>query len=154
MKIIINKKAAKCNQVFNKSIDKYIEIMSIIDTTNFNAELKKMFSAYYRITPHRNVKWQNSYYKIFNKYRNKRDKKDSFGIKDILFDVYKATGNVEFSFTSKMLHSLYPKKYPIYDSLVTKELELKKMPPKKSNGNDKERIDKTYEIYKCLIEKI
>lgn len=152
MKININKKKAKKSNTLNKSIDKYIEIMSLINTTKFDDEFKKMFSAYYRITHYRDVKWQNSYYKIFKKYRNKRDNKVSFDIKDILSDIYKATKNVEFSFASKMLHSLYSKKYPIYDSLVAKELKLEKMPSKKSSGDYKDRINKACEIYKCLID--
>ena len=124
--------------------------MSCIDETVFDNYFVDEYSKFYGIKRFRTEKWQKEYFKIFKYYRNKRNKHQVFSLKNILEDIYNKVGSVELSFATKMLHSLCPKKYPIYDSRVATVLEIDK--PK---GNEIDRkICSACKIYKELCKKI
>lgn len=149
-KIYISKKEILKDKRFNNSIETYIKIMSCIDETVFDNYFVDEYSKFYGIKRFRTEKWQKEYFKIFKYYRNKRNKHQVFSLKNILEDIYNKVGSVELSFATKMLHSLCPKKYPIYDSRVATVLEIDK--PK---GNEIDRkICSACQIYKELCKKI
>ena len=149
----ININKTKSDEKFKKSIKNYLSIMERIDKTKFDTDFKKDYCTFYRINPHRDDEWKNVYFNTFNKYRKLRIKNNKLSIKDILEEVllelYKKVDKVELSFASKMLHTLYPKKCPIYDSVVAKQLNLSK---RKFNGEKK--IHNDCEIYDNLVKKI
>ena len=76
----------------------------------------------------RSKEWYRGYYEVFKEYKCKTS---DYSIVDILNDLYKIDNNgkhmVDLSFASKMLHTLKPKKFPIYDNMVAKALNLKKV---------------------------
>lgn len=149
MKIKINKKSARESKALKTGIDRYINIMADVDGTSFDSDFKKKYNVFYRISPHRDETWQKSYYRIFKKYRIKRNSNENFTLRDVLTDIYKATGRVEFSFASKLMHSLCPKKYPIYDSILADKFSLEKV-----KGSGENKIDCACNVYNELCDKV
>ena len=67
----------------------------------------------------RNEAWRNIYYEYFE-----RVKSEIPTFSNIITYLYETTGNIEPSFSSKMLASIFPEK-PIWDRYVVQNLNLK-----------------------------
>ncbi len=94
-------------------LDKYAEIMR---GDPASPSFQRAFNGYYRIR--RNEEWRNHYYTLFL-----RAKAEVFGFGQIITSMFQATGNVEASFSSKMLATFNPAK-PIWDQYVLQNLGL------------------------------
>ena len=94
-------------------LDRYEEIMQ---GDPQSSDFQRIFNGYYRIR--RNEEWRRHYYALFCKAR---DEHYSFG--QIITELYQNTGNIEASFSSKMLATINASK-PIWDQYVLQNLGL------------------------------
>lgn len=98
----------------------YEKIMRQVGIVNVSSDedLQKTYNYFYQVR--RNEAWRRSYYDLFEQM--KHTKNVSFSV--IITELFRTTGNIEASFSSKMLSTLNPSK-PIWDSIVCKNLGLK-----------------------------
>ena len=104
-----------------------------------NPKFQRYFNSFYIVR--RDEKWRNEFYDYFQSIKKK--KKITFG--EILNELYDRTGNIEASFSSKMLSTINPN-MPIWDKYVLKELNIKF--DKNSN-----RIENTIKAYESIVLK-
>jgi len=93
-------------------VDKYKQIMEMVRKTDVSSDLEfqRTFNAFYRVR--RNVEWRKAYYDLFEKV-----KCSSPSFESIIRTMYEATGNIEASFSSKMLATINSD-MPIWDRYV------------------------------------
>ena len=104
-------------------LDKYERIMR--NELNEN-EFQRTFNSYYQVR--RNNKWRESFFKFYNEA-----KKERYSFDRIIQELFSRTGQVEASFSSKMLATIDNSK-PILDRRVLRflNLELTGTSPKKN----------------------
>ena len=123
------------------ALDKYKRMLNMVNTIDVSKdfEFQKTFNAFYRIR--RNARWRKCYYGLFECI-----KKEEASFEKVITGLYSETGNVEASFSSKMIATIDPNK-PIWDQYVLQNLvlELKGKTPQ-------ERVKNAVSIYH-LIEK-
>ena len=100
-------------------LDQYAEIMQKSKATDISKdrEFQHLFNAFYLVR--RNEDWRKTYYTLFEAM-----KQESPAFEVILRFLYEKTGNIEASFSSKMLATLCPER-PIWDRHVLDNLGLK-----------------------------
>ena len=122
-----NIKELQNDKDLTKGIEMYKNIMSMFKDTSFDSNFTTKFNGFYRIM-RRSKEWYRGYYEVFKEYKCKTS---DYSIVDILNDLYKIENNgkhmVDLLFASKMLLTLKQKKFPIYDNMVPKALNLKKV---------------------------
>ena len=98
--------------------DKYKKIMDWVRRTDVSSdrEFQRTFNSFYRVR--RNEEWRRAYYNLFEEVKNS---KPSFEY--IIRTMYKETGNIEASFSSKMIATIDPN-MPIWDRYVMQNLCL------------------------------
>ena len=84
-----------------------------------NKSFQKTFTVFYRLR--RDDEWRHYYFSLFEEYKKRKDV-PSFG--EIQLRLFQHCGQVESSFSSKMLATLDPN-MPIWDSYILKNLGLK-----------------------------
>ena len=89
---------------------------TIVSGNPKSPDFQRMFNGYYRVR--RNEKWREHYYELFI-----IAKANHYSFEQIISDLYAFTGNVEASFSSKMLATTDPSK-PIWDQYVLRNLGL------------------------------
>ena len=101
-------------------LEGYARIQRVVRETDVSsdADFQRFYNRFYRVR--RNAEWQAHYYAIME--REKASLSTAFA--DVLREMHAPTGNVEASFTSKMIATLHPDR-PIWDSLVLARLGLK-----------------------------
>ena len=112
------------NRVFQERLavsmgfDKYQFIMEHVKKTDVSvdADFQKTFNGFYLVR--RNEDWRKVYYDHFESVKG-----DTPTFASILMHLYKCTGNIEPSFSSKMLATLFPDK-PIWDRYVVQNLNM------------------------------
>lgn len=89
-------------------LDKYQYIMKQVNNTNVatNSDFQRVFNGFYIVR--RNESWRKAYYEHFE---------------SIITYLYECTGNIEPSFSSKMLATIFPEK-PIWDRYVVQNLDI------------------------------
>ena len=99
-------------------LDKYQYIMQQVHVTNVAVDIdfQRIFNGFYIIR--RNESWRKSYYEYFEDVKNS---KPTF--EKIITYLYECTGNIEPSFSSKMLATIFPEK-PIWDRYVVQNLNV------------------------------
>ena len=99
-------------------VDKYKKIMDWVRTTDVSSdrEFQRTFNSFYRVR--RNEEWRRAYYNLFEEVKNS---KPSFEY--IIRTMYKETGNIEASFSSKMIATI-DANMPIWDRYVVQNLCL------------------------------
>ena len=95
----------------------YSEIMEM-SSSPANPVFQKKYTGGYRVR--RDTSWRKAYFLLMETCRER--KSVSFG--DILLSMFQDTGQIEASFSSKMLVTLDPD-MPIWDSKVLKSLKLR-----------------------------
>ena len=100
-----------------KDIDKYIKILEMVGSPGDPAFQRK-YTGFYRLR--RNEEWRREYFRLMEGFQDR----GNASFEEILLRLYKATGNIECSFSSKMLATIDPD-MPIWDSKVLKALQLK-----------------------------
>jgi len=123
-------------------LTKYLYIMKIINETDVSKDLEfqKKFNGFYRIRQ-RNTEFYTEYYNLMQSYKNKGISFDS-----VLRHFYDVLGRVEASFSSKMVATINPN-LPVWDEFVLKNLNLKK-----PSYGAKDRVNKTIELYKTIVD--
>ena len=98
--------------------DKYKQIMETVRTTDVSMDpvFQRAFNAFYRVR--RNAEWRKKYYDLFE---TSKDSNPSF--ESIVRTMYETTGNIEASFSSKMIATINPD-MPIWDRYVVQNLCL------------------------------
>lgn len=98
----------------------YARIQRTVRETDVSsdADFQRFYNRFYRVR--RNAEWQSSYYAIMEREKAT----PSMAFEDVLREMNELTGNVEASFTSKMIATLHPDR-PIWDSLVLARLGLR-----------------------------
>lgn len=99
-------------------LDKYQYIMQQVHVTNVAVDIdfQRIFNGFYIVR--RNESWRKSYYEYFENVKNS---KPTF--ENIITYLYECTGNIEPSFSSKMLATIFPEK-PIWDRYVVQNLNV------------------------------
>lgn len=99
-------------------LDKYRYIMEQVSITNVavDTDFQRIFNSFYIVR--RNKGWRKSYYEYFESVKNGKPTFES-----IITYLYKSTGNIEPSFSSKMLATILPEK-PIWDRYVVQNLNM------------------------------
>ena len=100
------------------ALDKYKLILNNVKAVDVSKDFgfQKMFNAFFRIR--RNAEWRECFYELFE-----CAKKNHFTFEEIINGLYMQTGNVEASFSSKMLATIDQDK-PIWDQYVLHNLGL------------------------------
>ena len=112
------------NKVFQErlassmGLDKYQYIIEQVGKTDVStdAEFQRIFNGFYIVR--RNEAWRKVYYEYFEKVKTEEPTFAS-----ILTYMYEQTGNIEPSFSSKMLASIFWDK-PIWDRYVVQNLNI------------------------------
>lgn len=119
-------------------LNKYSEIQSMVMNVDVsqNIEFQTKFNAFYKVR--RNIEWRKIYYELFE---NLKKNNHLLSFSYILEYMYEKTGNIEASFSSKMLATLNPN-FPIWDKYVLKNLGIK-LPSSK----DKKNLNMIIEYY-------
>lgn len=101
-------------------LEGYARIQRTVRETDVSsdADFQRFYNRFYRVR--RNAEWQSSYYAIMEREKAT----PSMAFEDVLREMNELTGNVEASFTSKMIATLHPDR-PIWDSLVLARLGLR-----------------------------
>ena len=97
-------------------LDRYAEIMR---GDPASPDFQRAFNGYYRIR--RNEEWRRYYYNLFAKAKT-----EQYSFEQIITELFRQTGNVEASFSSKMLATIDASK-PIWDQYVLQNLGLELM---------------------------
>ena len=98
--------------------DKYQIIMKLVRKTDVSADpdFQRAFNGFYRVR--RNAEWRKAYYDLFESVK---DSEPTFEF--IIRSLYEKTGNIEASFSSKMLATINAD-MPIWDRYVVQNLCL------------------------------
>ncbi len=98
--------------------EKYKQIMVMVRKINVSKDpvFQRTFNAFYRVR--RNSEWRKTYYDLFEKAKG-----SSPSFEFIIRTMYEATGNIEASFSSKMLATINAD-MPIWDRYVVQNLCL------------------------------
>ena len=112
------KKVIETRIAESMGFDKYKQIMEMVRKTDVSSDpdFQRTFNGFYRVR--RNAEWRKTYYDLFETVK---DSDPSF--KSIIKTMYDATGNIEASFSSKMLATINPD-MPIWDRYVVQNLCL------------------------------
>ncbi len=121
----------------SSDIEHYYNLIGKIQTTDVSADedFQREFNYFYKVR--RNAEWRNAYYALFEETKTNTDTTFEY----ILLELYSRTGNIEASFSSKMLANINPE-MPIWDSLVLAQLGLTA-----PVGNSEKRLSETIDLY-------
>ncbi len=133
------------NKVFQErlassmGLDKYQYIMKQVKISNVStdAEFQRIFNGFYIVR--RNEEWRNIYYNLFEQIKNSTPTFES-----ILIYLYNKTGNIEPSFSSKMLATIFPEK-PIWDRYVVQNLNMELV-----GATKEERLKNAIHLYENI----
>lgn len=119
-------------------LNNYCCIINNVNSVNVSKDtyFQQVFNQFSGINRFKTDSWKKSYYDTFEYMKSK-----IVSFEDILKELYKKTGNVEASFSSKMLATINPNK-PIWDKYVLENLGYELKGSKKS-----ERIENAINLY-------
>ena len=119
-------------------IDRYAFIIKEIHNRDISKDLnyQRTYNAFYVVR--RDATWRKTYYDYFEKQKKNKD----LTFEDIIRYLYKHTGFVEASFSSKLLSTINPK-MPIWDMYVLKNLGFKT-----KLGKPLDKIDQAVKLYR------
>lgn len=122
-------------------LDKYRFLLEQVHKVDVSSDevFQRTFNGFYMVR--RNKAWRKAFYDLFERIKMSNDV--SFAC--ILDEIYRLTGNVEASFSSKLLATLKPE-MPIWDRYVIRNLNLK-LP----SDSDSNRIQKTEKLFEEIV---
>ncbi len=125
------------------ALDKYDYIRNNLYNTDISTDDKyqKTFNSFFRVR--RNERWRKKFYKYFEKVKNNKNISFETIVKDLLLE----TGNIEASFSSKLLATINTN-MPIWDQYILKNLDLKV-----KGITKEERLDSVIDLYNEIIKK-
>ncbi len=112
-------------------LDRYAEIMCGDPAA---PDFQRSFNGYYRVR--RNEEWRRQYYSLFSRARD-----ENYSFMKIITELYGMTGNIEASFSSKMLATIDASK-PIWDQYVLQNLGLVLI-----GSTQEEKLQNAVELY-------
>ncbi len=107
---------------------------AIINGDPASPDFQRLFNSYYVVR--RNEEWRKDYYELFIKAKN-----GHWSFEQIITELFRKTGNVEASFSSKMLATIDPSK-PVWDQYVLQNLGLKL-----KGSSQEEKLKNAIELY-------
>lgn len=116
-------------------LDRYADIMR---GDPASPEFRRAFNGYYRIR--RNEEWRQHYYDLFVKAKDER-----LSFEQIITELYQLTGNVESSFSSKMLATIDPL-MPVWDQYVLQNLGLEL-----TGKSQEEKLQNAVDLYDRIV---
>ncbi len=133
----------KIQNALNKvepGMKKYLSIMSKIRETDVSKDtlFQKEYNGFYRMRQ-RKPEYYSDYFEFMEKYKNQ-----DLSYKEVLKHFNDKFGRIEASFSSKLLASINPG-MPVWDEFVLQNLQLKK-----PAQYDKNRLDKTINLYDSI----
>ncbi|MBR3058946.1 MAG: hypothetical protein IKG93_13410 [Clostridiales bacterium] len=123
-------------------IEHYASIISKVWKVDISTDVafQKEFTYFFRVR--RNENWRNVFYKLFEECKSVKE----LSFEKVLREIYRLTGRIEASFSSKLVATLNPE-MPIWDSIVLSKLQMKA-----PIGKDKElRLEKTIKLYADIV---
>ena len=123
-------------------IDRYTFIIKELSKRDISIDpnYQRFFNAFYVVR--RDRKWRKIYYDYFESQKNNKN----LTFENVIRYLYEKTGQVEASFSSKLLSTVNPN-MPIWDAYVLKNLGLKmKM------GKPQDRIEQAIRLYRDIHE--
>ena len=122
-------------------LDKYMFLLEQVHKVDVSSdeEFQRTFNGFYMIR--RNKEWRKTFYDLFERVKLSNDV--SFAC--ILEELYRLTGNVEASFSSKILSTLKPG-MPICVRYAVQDLNLKLL-----SDFDPRRIQRTEGLYEEMV---
>lgn len=126
-----------------KGLKKYQWIMDALHKVNVadDEAFQKSFNGFYRVRQ-RNADFYQCYYTYMERQKNNA----ALTFREVLTDLYRQTGRMEASFSSKLLATVRPE-MPIWDAMVLKNLGLK-APPTYA----RDRLDKIVSVYDAICQ--
>lgn len=123
---------------------KYRAIMSAVYNVDVStdATFRRTFCSYYGLTEHTTPEFQDVFFQYMERIKNIRPL-PSFS--QILLDLFTLTKRIDFSFASKMLHTLDPHK-PLLDQQIMRLLGFNLLP----YGKATKRIAYYSEVYETI----
>lgn len=121
-------------------LERYQYIMETVNKVDISksADFQRTFNGFY-VVRGRSAEWRKIYYELFE-----RMKSESADFEKIITILYKKTGDVEASFSSKMLATLNADK-PIWDKYVMENVDLKLV-----GKNQEEKVKNAIALYEDL----
>lgn len=116
-------------------LDRYAEIMCGDPQSE---SFQRLFNGYYRIR--RNEIWRREYYDLFETAKERH-----YSFEEIITALYDATGNIEASFSSKMLATIDDSK-PIWDQYVLQNLGLEL-----TGKTQEEKLQNAIVLYDAIV---
>ena len=131
-------------KVFN-GIAKYNDIMANIQKTDVykNQEFRRIYCSYYRLNKNTSIDFQEKYFR----YMQDNKKRNNLNYEDVIKELHKITNRIDYSFSSKLLHTINPD-MPILDKHLMRLLGFQL----KSIGDDKGRIDYYVKVYNTVFK--
>ena len=122
-------------------LDKYRFLLEQVHKVDVSSDegFQRTFNGFYMVR--RNKEWRKAFYDLFERVKLSNDVSFAY----VLEELYRLTGNVEASFSSKLLATLKPE-MPIWDRYVVQNLGLK-LPL----DSDPSRIQKTKEVFEEIV---
>ncbi len=135
-------KAIEALRAKSSELAQYASIMEKVNTVDVSADadFQREFNYFYKVR--RNEPWRTVFYGLFERCKTVKPLTFSY----ILRALCAETGNVEASFSSKLLSALNPD-MPIWDSIVLCKLGMK---PSQSL-NKEERLTATEKMYQDMV---
>ena len=123
-------------------MDKYKYIMENVKKVNVQTDFafRKAYCAYYGLNRNTSREFQNEYFAYMEQVKN-----CSVAYGDVINTLYAKTKRVDYSFASKLLHTIQPD-MPILDQHLMRMLGFKLQP----NGEAKNRIAYYVKIYETV----
>lgn len=153
-------------------IKAYNTIMELANNSEIdlsvNSTFQEAFSNFYRLDFKVALAQKNTvfhrFFEVFQRYKINKETNVNTDIGDIFLglvrDLKSVAGRNEYSFASKILHTLYPSKFSIYDSKVGKDhfgISFKNEKSFLGHGHTVEEfydvIKNTYEMYDKMFKK-
>lgn len=131
------------DDVYDK-IDIYAQIMNKVQTANVSVEknFKYTFCKYYGLNGFTDLSFQNDFFDYMERIKSNNPLPS---YRDVMEQLWKRTKRVDYSFSSKLLHTLDPGS-PILDRHVLRLLGFEK----KDSGKPESRIDYYSDVYETV----
>lgn len=146
---ILHHQTAIIEKITPKMLNTYYWLQDNLRRRNVSvdAEYQRKFSGYYKmrfVSP----QYRDCFFSLFENIKNDTE----FSFKDIAMQLFQVDGKHEFSFISKMLHTIDPKR-PIYDSQVDQALHIHRTYPSDiafKIYQDEKILNQISMTYRCL----
>lgn len=134
-------KAGKVLLMRQKDVARYAHILELYKISSISTDefFQKKFNAFYRVR--RGAEWRKIFYEIFD-----RNKSSIQTFEEVLIELYEKTGNIEGSYTSKLLATVNPN-LPIWDQYVLKNIGLKL-----TGATKEDRIKNAIGLYAIMLK--